>query len=309
AAVGGVPASPSVLWARLPWARAARVGGLTPPRRGRGVPATFLPPMKWPISRMGASLGRSARVGEPLFPVSDSAACAAREAGGVTTINQGLGGDGTAILIQKGADLVHEALPCRLVRQDDVVAAFERNEPGIRDAAREHQPLLERAGGVAAAVQHERRRGDPRQQMGDIDFADGTGNIVLNGGAALTVGTADSTAFSGSMTGTGSLTKIGTGTIDIFGAESYTGGTTVNAGKLRLNGGALASTGALTIGANGTFEVYGINVGTLAATVGDFSGAGAVQLTQGSLKVGTANSTTFSGVISGGGPFIKAGTG
>src|SRR5262249_7134758 len=54
------------------------------------VPATVLPPMKWTISRMGASLGRSARVEEPLFPVSDSAACAAREAGGVTTINQGL---------------------------------------------------------------------------------------------------------------------------------------------------------------------------------------------------------------------------
>src|SRR5262245_58276933 len=164
--------STSDFLAKLTLACTSPVLGLNTSPLRPDVPATFLPPMKWPISRMGASLGRSARVGEPLFPVSDSAACAPREAGGVTTMKSGLGGDGTAVLIQKSADLVHEARPCRLVRQDDVVAAFERNEPGIGDAAREHQPLLERAGGVAAAVQHERRCGDPRQQMGDIDVAE-----------------------------------------------------------------------------------------------------------------------------------------
>src|SRR5262245_62545805 len=93
--------STSDFLAKLTLACTSPVLGLNTSPLRPDVPATVLPPMKWPISRMGASLGRSARVGEPLFPVSDSAACAAREAGGVTTINQGLGGCGTAILIQK----------------------------------------------------------------------------------------------------------------------------------------------------------------------------------------------------------------
>jgi hypothetical protein len=74
------------------------------------------------------------------------------------------------------------------VRQDDVVVAFKRNEPGIGDSAREQQPLLERTGGVAAAVQHESRCGDPRQQLGDVDvteYLEKAGRILGRGGHAL----------------------------------------------------------------------------------------------------------------------------
>ena len=152
------------------------------------------------------------------------------------------------------------------------------------------------------------------QTIGDLGLASqgnngGTGAIQLNGGS-LTVGTSDSTEFSGTMTGTGSLTKVGTGTLTFFGGtETYTGGTTVDAGTLLLESGAdLAANGALTIGGSGT-----VNVNGLAVTVGNLSGSGALQLTASlgadSITVGTANSTTFAGVISGGGTFKKAGAG
>src|SRR5262249_56860640 len=81
----GLACSASYVLARLTLACTSPVLGLNTSPLRPDVPATFLPPMKWPISRMHASLGRLARVGEPSFPVSDSAACAAREAGGVTT--------------------------------------------------------------------------------------------------------------------------------------------------------------------------------------------------------------------------------
>jgi len=78
----------------------------------------------------------------------------------------------------------------RLVRQDDVVVAFERNEPGFGDSARQQQPLLERTGGVAAAVQHEGRCGDTRQQLRDIDVTEHlqkAGRILRRGRHALQI--------------------------------------------------------------------------------------------------------------------------
>ena len=71
---------------------------------------------------------------------------------------------------------------------------------------------------------------------------EGSGLVFL-GGVNLTVGTNDlSTTFSGVMQdggfsgGTGgSLTKTGTGKLTLSGANTYTGGTTVNAGTLLVS--------------------------------------------------------------------------
>ena len=62
----------------------------------------------------------------------------------------------------------------------------------------------------------------------------GSGNISLQNDAAspiaLTVGGNNgSTLYSGALSGSGSLTKIGAGTLVLSGSNSYTGGTTVNA--------------------------------------------------------------------------------
>jgi autotransporter-associated beta strand protein len=75
----------------------------------------------------------------------------------------------------------------------------------------------------------------------------------------------NSTTYNGKLNGTGSLIKIGSGTLTFGGSETYSGATTINQGKLLVNGtlagpvtvgsgGALGGTGTLnsvTVGAGG----------------------------------------------------------
>ncbi len=77
------------------------------------------------------------------------------------------------------------------------------------------------------------------------------------------------------------MTKAGAGILALNGANSYTGGTTVDAGTLQLGaGGSLASTTALTVN-GGTFDLE--NGGQ---TVGSLSGTGgAITLGNGTLTV------------------------
>ena len=52
----------------------------------------------------------------------------------------------------------------------------------------------------------------------------------------------------GTISGSGySLTKVGTGTLTLGGANTYSGGTTLSAGQLNLNNASALGTGALTI--------------------------------------------------------------
>ena len=61
------------------------------------------------------------------------------------------------------------------------------------------------------------------------------GNVTLGANAILTVGDANNTTFSGTISGTGTfgLIKQGTGTLTLTAAETYTGATTVSAGTLQ----------------------------------------------------------------------------
>ncbi|MCX6872318.1 MAG: autotransporter-associated beta strand repeat-containing protein [Verrucomicrobia bacterium] len=70
----------------------------------------------------------------------------------------------------------------------------------------------------------------------------GTRTVTINNDATLTVGG----AISGGASGYG-LTKDGTGTLVLAGANTYTGGTTVLAGTLAVSGNSIADTGKLVI--------------------------------------------------------------
>jgi outer membrane autotransporter protein len=133
----------------------------------------------------------------------------------------------------------------------------------------------------------------------------GAGNVTLGSGM-LTAGVNNiNTSFSGIISGTGGLIKQGGGTLTLQGANTYTGGTTINAGSLQLVGGSLASTGALTVNTGGTFDLNGQD-----QTVGALAGSGGtINLGSGTLTAGDDNDTSFAGVIGGSGSLTKAGTG
>ncbi len=133
----------------------------------------------------------------------------------------------------------------------------------------------------------------------------GAGNVTLSTFTLTAGGDNTSTTFSGVASGTGGLTKAGTGTLTLTGSNTYTGATTVSAGTLTLNGGtALDDTSAVTVAAGATLDLGA------SETIGSLAGAGDVTLGANTLTAGGDNtSTTFSGVASGTGGLTKAGTG
>ncbi|HLG04977.1 MAG TPA: autotransporter-associated beta strand repeat-containing protein, partial [Gemmatimonadales bacterium] len=133
----------------------------------------------------------------------------------------------------------------------------------------------------------------------------GASTLTLNGGGDFVFGSA-------AIAGSRAVTKSGAGTVTFNFANTYTGGTNINVGVLRLgvaNG--IGSTSTVTVASGATFDLNGFGdvVGSLAGAGLVTSGAaGAVTLSAGSDN----SSTTFSGVIedgSGAVALTKAGTG
>ena len=107
-----------------------------------------------------------------------------------------------------------------------------------------------------------------------IGSLEGDGVVVL-GSKSLTIGSNNlSTTFSGVIQDDGSLTKIGTSTLTLSGANTYTGGTTIEGGKLVVNNMTGSGTGVDAVQVNA--GVLG-GRGTIAGgvTVGTGSGPGA----------------------------------
>ncbi|MES2186334.1 MAG: autotransporter-associated beta strand repeat-containing protein, partial [Pseudomonadota bacterium] len=106
--------------------------------------------------------------------------------------------------------------------------------------------------------------------IGDLSGT-GAGSVVL-GNKALTAGTVISSSFAGVISGTnGSLVKQGAGALTLTGSDTYSGATTVAAGKLLVNGSIASSslvtvqTGATLGGSGTTGAVHVDSGGTLAA--------------------------------------------
>ena len=162
-------------------------------------------------------------------------------------------------------------------------------------------------------------------------------NFTLNSNRGISLGAAGGTidvaagtilTYNGIAAGTGGLTKTDTGTLVLGGANTYSGGTTVSAGKLSiasdnnlgiapssatpgsltLSAGTLATTGSFTLSAN-----RGVSLGASGGTIDAASGtaltyngvaAGTGALTKidtGTLVLGAAN--TYSGITT-----VSAGT-
>jgi autotransporter-associated beta strand protein len=99
--------------------------------------------------------------------------------------------------------------------------------------------------------------------------------LVFLGSKTLTIGSNNqSTAFSGIIQDSGSLTKLGTGRLTLSGANTYTGTTTVSGGVLIAGNTAGSATGTGTVNVNsGSLGGKGLIVGP--TTIGTGSGGGA----------------------------------
>ncbi|MFN6094505.1 MAG: beta strand repeat-containing protein, partial [Verrucomicrobiota bacterium] len=79
------------------------------------------------------------------------------------------------------------------------------------------------------------------------------GNISIANGQTLTINQGSSQTFNGTISGSASLTKIGAAALTLTGNQTYSDGTTVNAGALNVTStGSLASGSAFTLGASAT---------------------------------------------------------
>ena len=141
-----------------------------------------------------------------------------------------------------------------------------------------------------------------------------SGGTILNAGALI--GTTDSLqgaitnngsihfdqstdgSYSGTMGGSGSLEKSGTGTLTLSGNSSYTGTTTVNGGTLSLGSDHTHSGG-------GAFVVNA--AGTLEGTTDNLQGAAITN--NGNVRFNQSADGTYSDTLSGTGSLEKSGTG
>ncbi|CAN5487291.1 hypothetical protein BH20VER3_BH20VER3_13090 [soil metagenome] len=103
----------------------------------------------------------------------------------------------------------------------------------------------------------------------------GQGSVLL-GANTLTIGSNNqNTSFAGVIQGSGALAKVGTGTLKLSGANTYSGQTTVSAGTLAVGNTTGSGTGLGPVQVNGgTLAGTGVIAG--AVTIGSGNGAGAL---------------------------------
>lgn len=118
--------------------------------------------------------------------------------------------------------------------------------------------------------------------------------VVLNGG--FTVNAENSLVLGGIIGGTGGLVKTGTADLTLSGANTYAGGTALDAGRLVLGSATALGTGTLTTAG-----------GTTLATNTALAIGNAVFL-NGELTVGGSQDLTLAGDVSGTGGLLKTGT-
>ncbi len=116
--------------------------------------------------------------------------------------------------------------------------------------------------------------------------------IILNSAAStFQIDPSQTYTITSGITGSGALNKTGTGTMVLSGANTYSGGTVISAGTLRLGAAErLLNTGALTI-SGGTFDLqtFSETVGVVTLASGSIVGTGTLTGSAYALQAGTVS--------------------
>lgn len=136
------------------------------------------------------------------------------------------------------------------------------------------------------------------QTSGTLGGLAGSASFALTNdlGQALTLtvgGNAESTSFSGALSGAGSLVKQGAGTMVLTGASTYTGSTAVNGGIVAFNNASAFGNGGSIVINGGTLRWNG-NTADLSGRLNLGAGGGTLNL--------NGNNVTFASAIGGTGP-------
>jgi fibronectin-binding autotransporter adhesin len=156
----------------------------------------------------------------------------------------------------------------------------------------------------------------------DIDILKGLGTAItgFRSGSALGLDTTNAAGgefiYAGAIANPNGnalgLTKLGTGTLTLSGANTHTGPTTVNSGTLKAGAANVLGTNSTVTLANAagvTLDLNGFSQ-SIGALAGGGATGGEVMLGGGTLTLGGGNASgAFAGVISGAGGVTKTGTG
>jgi fibronectin-binding autotransporter adhesin len=145
---------------------------------------------------------------------------------------------------------------------------------------------------------------------GTLEYSGGTASstkkftMATGGSGAFQVDTAGTTlTLSGVIDGSGALSKTGAGTLTLTGANTYSGGTNINAGPLNVG-----SSGA--IGSSGTISFGGGTLQFSASNTTDYSTRFSTASNQAySIDTNSQNVTFASALTSSGGTLTKLGSG
>ncbi|MFC4764862.1 autotransporter-associated beta strand repeat-containing protein [Dyella koreensis] len=207
--------------------------------------------------------------------------------------------------------------------------------------------------GILSLTKNETYTGGTTISAGELQLGNGgttgsvLGNVTDNG--SLSFNRSDTVTFPGTISGTGAVRQIGSGTTILTGAETYSGGTIVDTGMLQLgNGGTTGSiAGNVTVNGNGTLAFNRSDIVTFPGIIAGsgnvaqtgsgttiFTGAntytGRTTISSGTLQIGSggtsgaingdiidnsalvfnrSDTVTYAGTISGTGSLTQAGSG
>lgn len=113
-----------------------------------------------------------------------------------------------------------------------------------------------------------------RNNQADLIANFEAGDVTIQSGGALIDSGSFTVGINSALSGTGGLTKLGSGTLTLGADNTYSGGTTISAGTLQVGSGSASSTGSGAVSNSGVLAFIGSGT---SAVAGAISGTGSLQ--------------------------------